>query len=178
MSTSKRCWTCGETKPIDNFRKNRRIEDGRSGQCKACSKLSDAQYRRNNKAKIRERWRADPEYREERRAYSRAYYAANRESMLAAAAAYLRTPEGKAAQARANSRRRALTSAAENTLTAEEWQGIIAEQGNRCTWCGCEFTNDDPPARDHIIPVTKGGGLTRENVQALHKSCNSRKGSK
>jgi 5-methylcytosine-specific restriction endonuclease McrA len=32
--------------------------------------------------------------------------------------------------------------------------------------------------QDHIIPVSRGGGLTFENIQALCKSCNSSKNAK
>lgn len=93
-------------------------------------------------------------------------------------AAYNKTPAGRASKARANNKRRTRIANTENTLTAAEWQDILDEQGSRCAMCGREFTNDDPPTRDHIIPVVRGGGLTRENVQALHRSCNTRKGSK
>ena len=150
------------------------------------------EYRRNNKAKIaarlkekdqrqrngrrREKYRTDPECRQKMRARSRAHYDANRAHILAAGAAYSQTPKGKATTARKNHKRRERMANAENTLTAAEWQDILDKQGNRCALCGREFTDGDPPTRDHIIPVSKGGGLTRENVQALHRSCNSRKG--
>lgn len=31
---------------------------------------------------------------------------------------------------------------------------------------------------DHVVPESKGGGLTMDNTQTLCKSCNSRKGAK
>lgn len=32
--------------------------------------------------------------------------------------------------------------------------------------------------QDHILPVSKGGGLTQDNVQALCRSCNASKSDK
>jgi 5-methylcytosine-specific restriction endonuclease McrA len=40
---------------------------------------------------------------------------------------------------------------------------------------GKTFTKKRFPTRDHIVPCSKGGGLTFENVQALCHSCNSTK---
>lgn len=55
---------------------------------------------------------------------------------------------------------------------------IIEQQNNRCNVCGKRFTVEYPPTTDHIIPLSRGGGLTFENVQALCKSCNSKKQTK
>lgn len=61
-----------------------------------------------------------------------------------------------------------------------------AEIFKRDSWtCGLCFGPVDPaltwpdPASasiDHIVPVSRGGGHTRENVQCAHVGCNSRKG--
>jgi 5-methylcytosine-specific restriction endonuclease McrA len=66
----------------------------------------------------------------------------------------------------------------EATLTDEEWNQILILQNNSCGWCDCFFDDSNPPERDHVIPVSKGGALTFENVQALCRSCNSKKGNK
>ena len=62
----------------------------------------------------------------------------------------------------------------ENTvcdLTAQEWEEIKLTQNYRCAMCGeVTFLH-----RDHIIPVSKGGGLTKSNVQGMCKNCNARK---
>ena len=46
--------------------------------------------------------------------------------------------------------------------------------GEPCQWCG---THEDLSI-DHIIPVSKGGGHTLDNLQPLCRSCNSSKGRK
>jgi len=48
-------------------------------------------------------------------------------------------------------------------------------QDNRCYECHKEFGHNLKPTKDHIIPVTRGGGLTFGNIRALCGSCNSSK---
>lgn len=51
----KKCWACGETKPLDDFGANRSKSDGRSTECRSCvRRLSAERYRRNP-----EKYRAD-----------------------------------------------------------------------------------------------------------------------
>ena len=63
------------------------------------------------------------------------------------------------------------------TLTLNEWNKILDLQNNECAICGVSF-DDVRPTQDHITPVSKGGGYTKENIQALCGSCNSRKSNK
>lgn len=72
-------------------------------------------------------------------------------------------------------RRRARVAATQCTLTVAEWQDILQAQAYRCGMCDRPFGDMLRPCMDHIIPVVAGGGLTKENVGALCRSCNSRK---
>lgn len=71
--------------------------------------------------------------------------------------------------------RRDRVAKAVNDLTAEQWNAIIESQSGRCAICGTAFGLLHEPTRDHIIPVSKGGGLTASNVMALCRPCNSSK---
>lgn len=51
---------------------------------------------------------------------------------------------------------------------------VFAADDYRCVHCG---TREELTV-DHIIPVSKGGGDERENLQTLCKRCNSSKGTK
>ena len=63
---------------------------------------------------------------------------------------------------------------------------LIARDGLRCAICGGVCNLDDhgwteyfgpmSPTIDHIIPMSKGGGHTWNNVQVAHAICNSEKG--
>ena len=103
------------------------------------------------------------------------YYVNNKARIAEGVAEYKRTPQGKAAVSRSWNKRRYAEKITACDLTLEQWTIIIEEQGNRCKHCGKTFFIDVRATRDHIIPISKGGGLTYGNVQALCQSCNSRK---
>ena len=44
--------------------------------------------------------------------------------------------------------------------------------------CGHPRIEGDPWQTDHIIPASRGGASTRNNLQIVHASCNRRRGSK
>ena len=82
----------------------------------------------------------------------------------------LRHPELAKAQV---DRRRALRrGATRSTLTAKEWAFIKKCYNSRCAYC------DKKQARltqDHIIPLSRGGTHTIDNVIPACQSCNSKK---
>jgi hypothetical protein len=86
-----------------------------------------------------------------------------------------KTPSGKVAESRHRHRRAELTKKTQCTLTLKQWDRILVMQSNRCADCKAAFSDENPPTKDHIIPLSKGGGLTFGNVQALCASCNSKK---
>ena len=60
-------------------------------------------------------------------------------------------------------------------LTRKRWKVIKEKFNNQCVCCG----RSEPDVRvcmDHIIPLSKGGDHTENNVQPLCVSCNSAKG--
>ena len=75
---------------------------------------------------------------------------------------------------RVNCHKRRAATQCENPLTTKEWQQILAESNGCCVLCGVP----QDITIDHIIPVTKGGKHTANNVQPLCRKCNSSKGAK
>lgn len=71
-------------------------------------------------------------------------------------------------------RRRAAELAVESTLTDAEWREIAAHYGNRCLKCGAT----EAITMDHVVPISKGGPHTSDNVQPLCGPCNSSKHTK
>lgn len=65
---------------------------------------------------------------------------------------------------------------------------LVARDGLRCAICGgmcdwndhswSEYCGPNYPSIDHIVPMSKGGGHTWDNVQVAHIICNSEKGDK
>ncbi len=68
-------------------------------------------------------------------------------------------------------RRRARQLGAQGSFTREEWQQLREQYNNRCARCGSQ----DRLAADHIVPLSRGGSNSIENIQPLCKSCNSQK---
>lgn len=103
------------------------------------------EYRQRNQEKVNVRWAK--------------WYAANPLKVKA---------KGVLADQRRRSRRRGLPA----TLTHSQWEAIKAAYGHCCAYCG------QPSQRltqDHVIPLSKGGGYTAENIVPACRSCNSRK---
>ena len=84
-----------------------------------------------------------------------------------------KTEKGRANLQRCTFKRRALRKLAANTLTAEEWQDILKQHEFRCIYCGKQFSMFKM-TKDHIIPISKGGDNSKENIVPACKSCNSR----
>lgn len=53
---------------------------------------------------------------------------------------------------------------------------VFARDGYRCLRCGCD--NEHLLRADHVVPESKGGEASIENLQTLCHSCNSWKGTK
>ena len=76
---------------------------------------------------------------------------------------------------RGKAKRRARERLLINTLTAQEWIDILKKYKFKCAYCGKEFTLFDRETKDHVIPISKGGNNTRENIVPACRSCNSKK---
>lgn len=62
-------------------------------------------------------------------------------------------------------------------LTGRQWEEVLIKYGHRCLACG----KDESEVKitiDHIIPISKGGLHTMDNIQPLCQSCNSSKHTK
>ena len=61
------------------------------------------------------------------------------------------------------------------TTVACNRQNIIWRDGNQCQYCA-NFFPDDKLTMDHVIPKSRGGKNTWENLVAAGKKCNQKKG--
>jgi 5-methylcytosine-specific restriction endonuclease McrA len=165
---SRRCRRCGQTDRVPS-----------DGRCRACYR----RYRRANSSQVNAWNRASnerrgrrvptPEERELANSAQRAAYAADGERRRAQSREWLRAhPEYN----RLNFQRyRARLKGVAATLTEAEWRGILTFFGHACAYC---LRTDRPLTQDHVIPVSRGGEHTAENVVPACLSCNAKKGNR
>jgi hypothetical protein len=67
--------------------------------------------------------------------------------------------------------RRAIAGGGSATLTIEEWLRIVDAYEGRCLYCQAP----DRLTMDHLVPISRGGDHSIENVVPACRSCNSRK---
>lgn len=191
MSTEKPCTKCKETKSLSEFG---RRGFGYKSWCKTCSSSS-------NSARLTERRNTDPEFRAKEAARSaewnknnpdarsqyykenkekekdtqRAWQKANRPWTTLEKKAYLKKwrEDNKDLKNSYQRNRQHRLRANGGSVTHQEWLDLCAYYGNVCLKCGKEETT-----MDHVVPVSKGGTHSIENIQPLCGSCNSSKGTK
>lgn len=81
-----------------------------------------------------------------------------------------------------NAERLARRHGVENTLTLDEWLGILEEFGRSCAYClkttTVERHQPNTLELDHVAPMAKGGSNSRSNVVPACRDCNKRRGGK
>ncbi len=74
-------------------------------------------------------------------------------------------------RARAARKRQRRMARVEHDLTPEQWEALVA------AWGGCAYCGDatGPFQRDCVLPISRGGRYTLDNVVPACRSCNTSK---
>ena len=149
----------------------------------------------------RERWRTSEAYREHRKEQHRLWRRTNHDKVALAEKAsreqhkehykqlhrtwrianrnrlleYQRLNIGKRREQKRWTQQRRRSRAAINTdkpLKRDQWQALIALYRHRCAYCG---TKAKQLQQDHIIPISRGGADSIDNIVPACPSCNGRK---
>lgn len=203
----KRCPQCELDKPDTEYGTRKRVSTSGEVKiqlrswCRACElaktlrtplevrRVQGAAWARENpdavKAKAQKYRKAHPEvnqancakYHEKNRdqilTKARAHYAANHEEVREKAKDYYyRNPEKF--QVWRHTRRARLAKAV-STLTSDQWEAILELFDGACAYCG---HSDGPITMDHVLPISRGGGHTEDNVVPACQSCNASKNAK
>ena len=114
---------------------------------------------------------------------NKACYEKNKRARLSAQKVYRNSEKGREALARARHKRRAVKCGA-TTIERVDRETVFETDGWVCGICGkpvdksLSWPDAMSVAMDHVIPLSRGGSHSYENVQCSHVSCNSRKGAK
>ncbi len=155
----KNCNTCGTTKELSDFHKDRNREDGLTSQCKACRGIKGkARYQANKDRLLAQKseWRAAN--RDRILAQKKAYREANKERLSADNKAYRQAHPDKV-NARVAKRKARKLKATPVWLTAEQNAEINALYTEAKK---LEMITGDKYHVDHIVP------LQGKNVSGLH----------
>ena len=87
---------------------------------------------------------------------------------------YQRTEKGKKATYKKRSKYINKIDSLPNTLTSEQWNLIKEHFKNSCAYCGQVKRLE----HDHVVPVSKNGELTHNNIVPSCRNCNASKGNK
>ena len=194
----KTCKWCGPTKELSEF------YEGRWGKkCKVCVKARVRKYRREHleqyaqyekaRASLPHRVEARRKYQEAHReqiaqykkiwtannkervdASKRSYYEREREDIIARSKKWAENNPEKVRQAKTNNlrKRRAARHAGRGSFTAQEFRELCERYGNKCLACG---DTEAVLEADHVVPLTRGGSDSINNIQPLCGSCNRKK---
>ena len=178
------CKDCGQSLPVTEFYRSHG-GPGLYPRCKKCECVrlrarhaaNPGRERKRDRARDRARYWGDVEkFREKRRERAKRKYWADHEASLARERIRRQDPIRKRSRQEAGERRRARKAQVPHTLTRAEWGEILAQHGNRCSYCGVGFSESLQPTMDHVVPICRGGGHTKENLVPACRPCNTRKG--
>jgi hypothetical protein len=181
----KRCPTCNEVKPLDEFYKDLSHKDGHHATCKKCHAKSVKKWQMNNAEKFKEmnnKWKKTHKKQRavESKKWAKAhpgYHQGTNKRWRANHPDYGKNWRKKHRDKMNNYSqiRRARLAGVSSNLTTEEWETVLEFYGHKCLCCG---KDDVKLTIDHVVPVLLGGTHTVDNVQPLCGPCNSRKKAK
>lgn len=177
------CCRCQRTKPAADFSRCAAKPSGLASFCKACDAARHLKTRARDQKRSRlymQRRRSDSNFREARKAYVRArrdhfnaYQRARRASNPERHREYQRKWRRAhlASDLAKSALRRARIASCGGRFTASEWSAVKARYNDRCLRCW----EEQPLHADHVVPITRGGSNSIENIQPLCSSCNRHK---
>lgn len=190
METLHYCRKCFTYKPTSEFSKNGFPRKGIRNTCKKCAnKYAYSQYHSNPdrykeyKKKYYQDHKKDLNRKHEVYRKSHPDYVLRmRKKASEYLKSWLQTPSGRILRriysAKGKEKRRKESKNVTNNLTKNDVLDLLNIQCGRCARCQVKFSSQVPYTLDHVLPLSKGGGLTRSNIQLLCRPCNSSKGTK
>jgi len=203
--TTKICYKCKNSLSVDNFHKQSRSPDGLSNICKNCKRIQDKEYRERNKEKLalkkkeykeknkeilaekrKQKYRSASEEEIALRKKKKQEYLKNAPEHVKQCKReydkkYFASERGRNVLKNSLHKRRAqILSSCDNTITLDALENLAKEQNYNCKWCNKPLNYELPKQihLDHIVPLSKGGTHSINNVCWSCANCNFKKSSK
>ena len=205
LKTTKQCTKCDKIKNLSEYYTDKTTTSGYRGGCKVCL-LKESTKRKDfflgletvNEKAIRLQKRRDKILNETaqqrikrleskrvlrektsvaRLAYAREYALKNKDKRKE----WAQSKNGKLSNAnKAHKRRAKMLSSDDGTINISSLNNLKEQQGHKCVYCSCLLDYETPRAvhLDHVIPLTKGGIHSINNVVWSCASCNQHKSDK
>ncbi len=175
--TMKKCSKCGLEKPLDEFyvKRNQHGNLHPSSWCKSCRQIESREYYKGHAQQQRDsskRWRGG--HRDRARELHDRWMEKHKEEYRPKVNEWSRKSRLKHPNTalRGQIRRVLRIIQSREHFTDEEWQELFRESGSKCWVCGSEKNL----TVDHVIPISKGGSDTIDNIRVLcHKHNSSKK---
>lgn len=201
IPATKKCCTCQNVKPSDQFHKNKSEPDGLATRCKSCKSAEHKATFDKRAAEYEPVVHkfcagcgldkpAEEFYRQTaapsglttycipcNKARAMEGYQDNREDRILSAWIWQKkNPDRARAQRislRCNTRARDI--GAEGAFSPQEWIDLLEECNRRCAYCNREENPDSLLTADHKIPLSRGGTNWITNIAAACRKCNGAK---
>lgn len=174
----RKCSVCEMWKPDAEFGPKKDNRDGIAFRCNPCmAEKSHRAYQADPATWLlreKNRYLADPS---KKKAAAIRYRAENLDAARAGSRErnrkyYRENPEQRAAYTHD---RRARERSAPGHFTGSEFRELCIKYGNRCLRCGAQ---PEKLSADHVIPLSRGGANSIDNIQPLCLTCNLSKSTK
>lgn len=168
------CNTCNMEKSLIDFYDDSRFSDGKYRNCKSCHHSFTVDWQKSNpiQTSIIDS-RSKYKRRENIRIYNIQYRLENREYFKDKWQEWYLQNYERAKQKSRN--RRAMERQVGGTISTEDWLNLVNEFNSCCAYCG---KYDKNITQDHIIPISRGGSNTIENILPACWLCNCKKNDK
>lgn len=194
----KKCTKCHIEKELSEFNKSSNAKDGHKPRCKGCSnedtkhyyathqekeRLRKIKYRSENPNKIKEinkKYRAnnrdvmlerEAEYIKTHKEYQKNWQKENRLANNATKRRYYATNHGKNVFYALKLKRRAKKFGTDDGTVTSQFLKQLADNTKTCIFLGTELTAENRHL-DHIVPLSRGGAHTVDNVRFISAKAN------
>lgn len=155
----KQCNVCEQWRPLSEFSSHSYHWDKLSHICKSCKRVQGRTYARK------------PRNRRVRQGNNKRWYLEHKEQARAKSKEWRQRNPDKSREIWYRYKARKLN--AEGSFTADQWRAIVNHYcpDGRCLCCG----EHKKLTQDHVVPLSRGGSNSIDNIQPICQPCNSSK---